>query len=532
MRRVLLVLLGTAWCATAQFSDLAVTDDGAQVYFTSQVPLRSETDRGGGIYRWSGGLVERVVGPPAVDVFRPRQRAAGSVSGGGTVLTWTESSNCTGGSSCLSNPTTWSSTLILPGGQQPLIGRAQVSRNGRFVLNFQVLYYWFNTTATRELRDLQTSTLTVLDVAPASPRQAVTSDGRVLGVAGSDLVLWSPSGKTKLAESVYSGVVSDNGRTVVAAPGDGELHAIDTASDARRSLGKGVAPHLSNNGEQVLFLDEERNRVFLASTTSGQRRLLFESQYWIDDAVLTGFGQYAIVAVRDGRLLRIGTADGAVTELMPSTPLILSPAAAAPCDAIRLAAPDTTAIREVRLDDEVLPALTRNSGQIWVQIPCTTPVSDAARPLNLATDSPFGSGRSIVIRRIAPAFLTDTNYAPIIAHQNFSGSVNFDNPASPGETVHLWGTGFGAVDRPVGTGEPGPVSPPARLIEPVSCTAANRTWAPELVWAGLAPGLIGLYQFDVRIPAEAADSPGFSLECTVDKFVASALIPVRQSTAN
>jgi uncharacterized protein (TIGR03437 family) len=73
----------------------------------------------------------------------------------------------------------------------------------------------------------------------------------------------------------------------------------------------------------------------------------------------------------------------------------------------------------------------------------------------------------------------------------------------PAEIVDLYMTGLGPVIPPVGTGDPAPLDRLTSLREPLAC----RWWqeglaAPlDVLFAGLAPGMIGIHQVSVRLPA-------------------------------
>lgn len=91
-------------------------------------------------------------------------------------------------------------------------------------------------------------------------------------------------------------------------------------------------------------------------------------------------------------------------------------------------------------------------------------------------------------------------------HEGWDALVTSSNPAVRGEIVHVYGTGFGRVKDPPRAGMPAPLSPPLSTIEPVTCwtwSADSVRMIPiEVLFAGLAPGLAGYYQLDMRIPVD------------------------------
>jgi uncharacterized protein (TIGR03437 family) len=76
-------------------------------------------------------------------------------------------------------------------------------------------------------------------------------------------------------------------------------------------------------------------------------------------------------------------------------------------------------------------------------------------------------------------------------------------PAKPGDTIILWGTGFGATNPTVLPG----VLPPSNQVSNVSntVTVTIGNLAATVVGAALAPGNPGLYQIAVQVPASAPD---------------------------
>jgi uncharacterized protein (TIGR03437 family) len=105
-----------------------------------------------------------------------------------------------------------------------------------------------------------------------------------------------------------------------------------------------------------------------------------------------------------------------------------------------------------------------------------------------------------------PAFFTWPNNQVVATHEDFTWAVKNGTfpgtttvPAKPGETIILWGTGFGPTS---------PV-PPAGVVVPADQTyytttvptvQVNLVDAPGAV-AALAPGFAGLYQLSFKVPA-------------------------------
>src|SRR5207244_13463031 len=106
------------------------------------------------------------------------------------------------------------------------------------------------------------------------------------------------------------------------------------------------------------------------------------------------------------------------------------------------------------------------------------------------------------------------NDAPLALHQDWRSLVSDQNPAVPGEVIHVYLTGMGPVSGAMQTGVPAPLSgPPQSVRNSYTCSLVFATIPPGTdvanapsLFAGLAPGFAGLYQLDVRIPQIPADA--------------------------
>jgi uncharacterized protein (TIGR03437 family) len=122
---------------------------------------------------------------------------------------------------------------------------------------------------------------------------------------------------------------------------------------------------------------------------------------------------------------------------------------------------------------------------------------------------------SVTLQNLAPAFFmwvpgTADNYKYLIAqHLDYTnvGKVGlfptappkFTTPAMPGETIQLYGTGFGPTSPPI---EPGIETDQVYNLSPTP-TATVGGIPANVTFAGLIPPESQVYQFDVQIPANA-----------------------------
>jgi len=282
-------------------------------------------------------------------------------------------------------------------------------------------------------------------------------------------------------------------------------------------------PSISNDGSRLLFRRQRSDggweaavQDFTAGTTSVIAQILPSSS----NLVISGDGKSAWVHRVDGKLVRVAIDSLQATEA-PGRHAWISLQEGAPVpgsyhhlygggfalDATSGPAQDLA----VDLQGLPVPLVSANPGELDVQIPWSAvPSSQSpAFPMTLRdSSSPFESVVQLDLEVVAPTFEgtgkpMDGQRAIVLAHQDFHGVVTMADPAAPGEILHAYMTGLGEA-QPIPLTGSAPtmlsnvsirplcwVQPPARPQE----TAA-------VAFAGLAPGLIGIYQVDIAIPAD------------------------------
>ncbi len=152
-------------------------------------------------------------------------------------------------------------------------------------------------------------------------------------------------------------------------------------------------------------------------------------------------------------------------------------------------------------------------GQVNVQVPST--VSAGTQPLTVKTE--WGTSTSVNVT----VGSTPGIYAPSLVNiggKQYAGAVVANTstwvlptgavsgltsqPAAPGATITFYGVGFGATNPAVPAGQLASGLP--SLTSPVQILFG--TTAATISYQGLAPGLVGLYQFNVTVPDIAASS--------------------------
>jgi uncharacterized protein (TIGR03437 family) len=553
MRRRCSIVLLAAFAAHGQFRELAVTDDGAQIYFYSDLKLKATPDRQGGIYRIVRGRLELIqeAPPPPTDLvamLRPQSIGQPQVSGDGQVVAYTRTYGCQGGSSCdFAGYPNYYSYVSVRGEwlAEPLGGRAQVSRNGRYVLHTGFWSIMGNPPTVfrfRHLRDLQTGEETEAPIWPCYDCRAVTSDGRVLGSDPEQsgvLMLWSRQGLRRLAVSEAPGraLINDAGTWVIYETGSlwaKRLRSLELSTGRDILLADtwwDPQVSISNDGALVAYLSGSgrgpSGQIALARPDGTGTRQLGAIPEGVAGAVLAGSGT-AVVAVTDhGRMVRVGVESGSVEELIPRTPVYrlestaLIPGSILPVRGSGLARSTRLApyplpreLEGVRflVGDEPMPLLSVSPTEIWFQVPFEMEAPGGPLRYELENSSVFeGGSGSIRVARRRPYFFSDDKSGDLVlAHEDFRSVVGRNNRARPEEVVHAYAVGLGPVAPEMTTGVPTPTDRLFRLVDDFDCRVGTQPL--EVLFAGLAPGMIGIYQVSVRMP-KVGPSESFLLSC-------------------
>ena len=142
------------------------------------------------------------------------------------------------------------------------------------------------------------------------------------------------------------------------------------------------------------------------------------------------------------------------------------------------------------------------------QINALAPGDTALGPVNVqvtyngATSAPA----SLSLQPAAPAFFLWSSKYAVATRTDFSyvGPPDLfpglSTPARPGDVIILWGGGLGATSPPIPGGVLTPSSPAASTTAMPVVAIGNRP--ATVLGAALAPGLAGVYQIAIQVPAD------------------------------
>jgi uncharacterized protein (TIGR03437 family) len=162
----------------------------------------------------------------------------------------------------------------------------------------------------------------------------------------------------------------------------------------------------------------------------------------------------------------------------------------------------------VKIDGKAAFVAFISPSQVNVQAPADSALGPV--PVEVTVNGSTSSPGTAQLQAVSPAlFLWAGKYA-VATHPDFSPAAPAGLfpavttvPAKPGESIVLWGTGFGATTPTVAPGIVPPASPLANVANPVTLTIGNIS--ATVVGAAISPGSPGLYQIAVQVPASVPD---------------------------
>lgn len=449
---------------------------------------------------------------------------------------------------------TSTTTLFRPGNPpKSFPGNLSISPNGRYALQVQASYR-----KDRLLIDLQTGASLSFpnSISPSlETRQPVSNRGTAIVADSfpSRLVVYSFFGP---AHSVLN-TNDPNGHSQVAIDADATtILYTSTPRKGPRSVRLFLSPgnrilsppgldchssSLSLDGTRTIFLctSEGISQLYTATIPSGQPTPLPIHSAGLQSAILSGDGQVIFSLTNQGQILRTHLPTLRSSEITPPTPFLTLPRSRPSNGSILRIGIFTAAPSELpvpsfsvpgsllrlsgagllsttfTLDNAPLPILQSAANEAYIQIPWDTlPIEQSSRSAQVLVHATIPSPwlpppYQLQIYDSAPTLLNSPKTgAPLAFHSNFSAPINASNPLRYNQIFHLYATGFGPTTPQPPTGQPSPLAP---LKTPIQCTATTdddfrNPIAPrpiKVLYAGLAPGLIGLYQLDLATPPDS-----------------------------
>ena len=173
---------------------------------------------------------------------------------------------------------------------------------------------------------------------------------------------------------------------------------------------------------------------------------------------------------------------------------------------------------QVLFNGSPAPLYYADPNQINFQVPMGAPQSGTAdlQVLEAATGRILGDTTVSMNASIPGLFTQSATGSGTVAALNQDNTVNGPtNPAVQGSVLQIFGTGQGYIPGapPDGTATPGPLSTPNA---PFVIIGTERVDGSAILYSGLAPGLVGVWQVNVQIPLDVITLPTSPTQVIVD----------------
>ncbi len=186
---------------------------------------------------------------------------------------------------------------------------------------------------------------------------------------------------------------------------------------------------------------------------------------------------------------------------------------------------------QVMVNSTPAPLLATAPTLITAQVPNATPAYDFAA-FQVKANGTSTSTVTLYTAGTAPGVFTSTanGIGPAdVFHSNFT-YVTQSSPAAAGETIFFYATGLGATNPAVADGAGAP-NPAATVTDPNLTVdifdSQGNVNNGTITFAGLVPGLVGVYQVNFTVATGTASGQGYLEVGTTDGFTSQAKIFIK-----
>jgi uncharacterized protein (TIGR03437 family) len=139
-------------------------------------------------------------------------------------------------------------------------------------------------------------------------------------------------------------------------------------------------------------------------------------------------------------------------------------------------------------------------GQLVVQLPNELP-ANRTYPILVSANGALTVPDQIDIVAIQPGVAAFSDGRLIAQHSNFA-LVDSTNPAKRGEFLIMYLVGLGGTNQTIASGAASPGTLPLPVLN-VAPTVTVDGVSAQIVFSGLTPGGVGLYQINFKVPDNA-----------------------------
>jgi uncharacterized protein (TIGR03437 family) len=451
--------------------------------------------------------------------------------------------------------TNYSGQLFSTSGEKTYTRGPILSRNGRFIYACNPACLLYDLT----LGTSQTVPLAVASIADNGTVCGGVSGNPAIWTSQSGVEAITQLAQSLSSVTISGGLIDSTGSHVLVYATNLNLaltlpYIVDISSGQVNMLPAGYQfLQFSDSGSIMALLGKDTasmTQVFLANVDGTNLQQVTAEPSGIGSAVISGDGSVVIAANGYGEVLRFDVAPGTRQVLFetgpqdlggayyligpafpppgsqdfeggsPGSMIVLTGIALAKQSAVvppESALPHSLAGLQVLIDGAPAPLIKVDPGAIRLQLPWELPTGvhylQVSRPFN----SPFAPAAQLMFQALPldPHFLAVDLYdepgrpSTLAIHQDWT-PITGANPAQEGEILHFFATGFGIITGSVVTGVPAPANPrfpvqnainlgPRSPTDVTPDCFSDGTTTFNLLFAGLAPGTVGIYQLDMQL---------------------------------
>ena len=200
--------------------------------------------------------------------------------------------------------------------------------------------------------------------------------------------------------------------------------------------------------------------------------------------------------------------------------LFWSGAAQAGQGATTIPLPTTLAGVSVRINGLTAPLFYGSGSQINLQVPSGVTAGTATVQVFNGGGSPAATGTVTVVDSAPGVFTINSGGTgqAVVLNEDYSYNSDFgvfpgSRPEVSGKVVIIYATGIGNTNPLVADGQAAPFSPFAVAVGTTTVTIGGQ--AATVFYSGLAPGLVGLWQLNIGLPANLPTSMATTLSVTL-----------------
>ena len=163
------------------------------------------------------------------------------------------------------------------------------------------------------------------------------------------------------------------------------------------------------------------------------------------------------------------------------------------------------------------------------QINAQLPNLEGNTTLRLNTPNGVSDNLNITISPAAPSvFRVSSGDAavPAVVRATDNTFITSTNPVRPGDVLTIYATGLGRTTPEVPAGTPAPDDQLSSAQIPAQVKMGGTT--AEVLFAGLTPGQIGIYQINVQVSGDVKPGDNVPLEISQGGATTAITVPVSQ----